>query len=148
MALDTRRHRRHDTPDANISNKTLPGFAVMGVGLLLVIVGAILIAALGSPPADLATEPEKVAGVSVIAVGLVVGISGAGLALYLKNKYRRSVEGKRPGEVTISETRRPSSTVCNIGPVSYSGYYNQDPVYGPPAPMASPRVPRPQAPLH
>ena len=91
MALDTRRLRRTDLPDANISNTTLPGFAVMGVGLLVLIVGAILIAALGAPGADFNVneEADKLAGPIVLCVGALLCLAGLIASLYLKNKGRQ-----------------------------------------------------------
>ena len=140
MALDTRRRiRRRDEPEANISNKTLPGFAVMGVGLLIIIVGAILIAVLGSPGSDfdMSTEPEKIVGVTVIGVGAVVIIIGIGVSIWLKTKkpdpQYHNREQHQPTDYPMENGYGRPSTVSNAYHMNYAD--NGYPVYGPPAPL-------------
>ena len=139
MALDTRRHRRKDFPDANISNKTLPGFAVMGIGLVILVIGAILFPALGSPT-NVSEKPATIVGPVLTGLGFVVIIIGIGLSIWLKKK-KPKVSHDDQGADAYGYGQ--PSTVGNANPNYGNELYpslspaSTVPMYGPPAPMAT-----------
>ena len=127
----------------------------MGVGLLIMVTGAILIAALGSPGSGwtMSAEPEKIAGPIVLGVGFIVLVIGIVVSIYLKKKKPEqhypsrapSHAGHLNGAMDREDSymRHQAATVSNNYPMNYPMYGHNPhmdsavPMYGPPAPMAT-----------
>ena len=109
--MDIRRRQKHsaERPDMMISNSSLPGFSLLTLSLILIIIGAILMAAFGIPNEEFPASvyPERTGGPVVMAVGVAVGIAAIVLSVHLKNK------GNVPAVIESNEASTAVLTVAN-----------------------------------
>ena len=137
MAYYDQRKRIVKGPKVNISNKTLPGFALMAIGLMAILVGAILVAVREwSGMSDKTMPTTEIIGFGLVGAGVVAFVTGMFLSIWLKKmKPDAKYYDKEHQQDTVStmDHYRPA-TICNAYPVNYVDY-NGYAVYGPPAPI-------------
>lgn len=133
MALDTRRYQQHRAATQTttvISGSALPGLVIVGVGLVVIVIGIILIAAFGVP-SDVSNHPEQLSGVIVLVVGIVITLVGIILAAHLKKqadlrrrqKRRQDQEEQQRRADHLQQHRQQQLAAASSG--HQPGYYHQ-----------------------
>ena len=150
MALDVRRYQqardKKSHVDVDISISTFPGLITLSVGVFVIIVGVILLAAFGVPK-DLNQNKKPLSGVTILAFGLFLSAVGMLVALYLKRKNvarkkaRKRAEQRRLKEQQQleREQRLVTAGADGVGGAGYhrGGEYEPQQLVVPPPPAAT-----------
>ena len=91
-AMDTRRFNNRPRDDINFSSSTLPGVVILLLGCCVIVLGIILIAALGIPKSSFGKEYS---GPICIGIGVIITSSGVIASCYLKNREKTAQRNPR-----------------------------------------------------
>ena len=112
--MDTRRFNNRPRENININSSSIPVVVVLLVGCCLIVLGVVLIAALGVPTTSFGKE---YAGVIAIAIGCVVCVIGSLISCYIKSLNSRRAQRRispTPKESEQYETTSRTHTTNDV----------------------------------